>query len=292
MEGFERENRLGIPLDAPERNYRDDNHKPEMLCALTRFEALKGLRPLEEVMALMEDLGLSILRAELRRDGAENGGQKVRNLFTHLISLDKASKSRLVREVLRKVDRRTEQRREFYWMAELGRRYPDDIGVLSPIVLNLIALEPGQAVFLPAGELHAYLRGAGLEIMANSDNVLRGGLTTKHVDVDELLRVTRFQAEKPKIIEPEPIRGKVYVYNAPVEEFRLCRVAVQGSYSSPASGNVEILLCLEGEGEIQTLLDQEAPLPISTGVSVIVPSVGHPYKVTGQLDLWKATVPS
>ncbi len=290
-EGFERENRLGIPLDAPERNYRDKNHKPEMLCPLTRFEALKGFRPVEEMMALAHELGLEELKALMRDFETAPGEEGLKSFFTRLMKMDRESKARLVEAAVGKVQGRAEERREFYWMAELGCRYPGDIGVLSPLLLNLLVLQPGEAIFLPAGELHAYLRGTALEIMANSDNVLRGGLTTKHVDVDELLKITEFRTERAQIIQPRLGKGKEEIYHISAEEFCLSHLHIQKDYRSAARGNIEIFLCLEGEGEIRSTGNQEDPLALSRGVSLLVPAAAHPYEVSGQLDLWKATVP-
>ena len=290
-EGFERENKLGIPLDAPERNYRDNNHKPEMLCALTPFEALKGFRPVEEMLSLVKELDVKELLTRIRELKMAPCKEGLKSFFTWLMKMGRESKVRLVKQVVEKACGRIEERREFYWITELGRRYPGDIGVLSPILLNLIMLQPAEAVFLPAGELHAYLRGTGLEIMANSDNVLRGGLTSKHIDVEELLRITEFRSEKSEIIKPKANNVGEEIYNAPAEEFRLSRLIIRKTHRSPVIGNVEILLCLGGKGTIRALGDQKEALPLSRGVSILVPATCHPYEVSGQLELWKATVP-
>ncbi|MBW2026968.1 MAG: mannose-6-phosphate isomerase, class I [Deltaproteobacteria bacterium] len=174
IEGFTKENELGISLDAPYRNYRDDNHKPELLCALTPFEALKGFRPVGEALALMETIAvpeLSPLVDGLRNHPDMDG---LKRFFRILMKMGKSEQARMVSRVVERAKEKARERRELYWVMELGKKYPGDVGVLSPLFLNLIYLEPGQAMFLPAGELHAYLGGTGLEIMANSDNVLRG----------------------------------------------------------------------------------------------------------------------
>ncbi len=290
-EGFERENRIGIPLDSPVRNYRDDNHKPEMLCALTEFEALKGFRPVDEILYLLDQVGLPDLgdiSEELKNQPNEAGLER---FFSSLMRLDDSRRSRLVSWLIEKIARLSSDRREFYWVLELAKKYPGDIGIFSPLLLNLVELRPGQAIFLPAGQLHAYLRGTGLEIMANSDNVLRGGLTPKHIDVDELLRITDFNPSKPREILPLILDSGEEIYKSPVREFQLSRMRVKGRYNSRNVGPVEILLCLNGEGEIASPHPIDHVIKINKGMAVIVPSITHPYEIKGKLTLWKATVP-
>ncbi|HDM09867.1 MAG: mannose-6-phosphate isomerase, class I [Deltaproteobacteria bacterium] len=291
MEGFERENRLGIPLDAPERNYRDDNHKPEMLCALTPFEALKGFRSIDEIVQLMDELGDPGLGERLGQLKACPDATGLKAFFTSIMGMHMGEKEQVAGRVVELAATRTRERREFYWIGELGRKYPGDIGVLSPLLLNLVSLQPGEAIFLPAGELHAYLRGAGLEIMANSDNVLRGGLTAKHVDVDELLRITNFTPRLPSIIMPEE-GERSGVYHCPAQEFMLCRLDINGLYHSGGAGSVEILLCLEGKGKVCQGASEDTAVSFAKGDALLVPSMAHPYRVSGHAVLWKASVPS
>ena len=290
-EGFERENKLNIPLDSAVRNYRDDNHKPELLCALTPFEALKGFRPAEEILSLLRPVTPYALEGPLMELNRQADGNGLRLFFSTLMNLPSDKKAEVVTDLVRKVKARSSDRREFQWVMELANRYPGDIGVFSPLLLNLVVLEPGEAIFIPAGQLHAYLRGTGLEIMANSDNVLRGGLTPKHVDVDELMRITRFESVPMEKVKAEPFAGGEEVYVAPAREFQLSFIKVRGLYHSTDRGAVEILLCTRGEGELRRPGQTNTSIHVSKGMAVIVPSIDHPYEVKGELNLWKATVP-
>ncbi len=293
IEGFARENELGISLDAPHRNYRDENHKPELLCALTPFEALKGFRPVGEALALMETIAvpeLSPLVDGLRNHPDMDG---LKRFFRILMKMGKSEQARMVSRVVERAKEKARERRELYWVMELGKKYPGDVGVLSPLFLNLIYLEPGQAMFLPAGELHAYLGGTGLEIMANSDNVLRGGLTAKHVDVDELLKIVRFEPGRPEILHAQMVSEVEKVYRSPAEEFELSYIFLEEekTYYSAKEQRIEILLCLEDEVRITRLQPQEETLQLEKGDSVIVPACAHPYHIKGKGIIYKATVP-
>jgi len=293
IEGFAMENELGIPLDAPYRNYRDDNHKPELLCALTPFEALKGFRSIDDILDLMKRidvLELSPLVDGLRDRPNVNGLER---FFRMLMKMEKGVQARMVSRVVERAKEKARERRELYWMVELGKKYPEDVGVLSPLLLNFICLEPGQAIFLPAGELHAYLGGTGLEIMANSDNVLRGGLTAKHVDVDELLKIVRFEPGRPEILHAQMVSEVEKVYRAPAEEFELSYIFLEEekTYYSAKEQRIEILLCLEGEVRITRLQPQEETLQLEKGDSVIIPACAHPYHIKGKGIIYKATVP-
>ncbi|AHH21101.1 putative mannose-6-phosphate isomerase ManA [Nocardia nova SH22a] len=233
--GFDRENHARVPLDSPMRNYRDDSHKPELVVALDRFEALAGFRDPLRTVELLESLAVPELTpyAELLAAQPDAGG--LRTLFTTWITLPQTALATLLPKVLdgcvrylKQTDPESpRQPKEFAAEAqttlELAEGYPGDAGVLAALLLNRLTLEPGQGLFLDAGSLHAYLRGIGVEIMANSDNVLRGGLTPKHVDVPELLRVLDFEPLRLPIIEPEPVGPGSYRYRTPAPEFALRR---------------------------------------------------------------------
>jgi mannose-6-phosphate isomerase len=214
-EGFARENAAGIPLGAAHRNYRDDNHKPELIVALTEFRALKGFRTREEIAARLgpfDDLGA---------------------LFVDVMSWPKA-----------KVDEVATRSGDAI-VAELSKRYPGDPGTLAPLFLNAVTLSPGQALFLRDRELHSYLEGTGIEIMANSDNVLRGGLTPKHVDVPELERILSFAPGDTCVLDPIAMNGE-RTYETPAAEFVLSSIRVDGEWRPRVRDGVEILLCVEG----------------------------------------------
>jgi mannose-6-phosphate isomerase len=175
------------------------------------------------------------------------------------------------------------------WVAALGRRYPDDIGVLAPALLNLVRLAPGEAMFLPAGRLHAYLEGTGIEIMANSDNVLRGGLTAKHVDVPELLRVLRFEGGKPEVLRLGD--GPAERFDTPAAEFSLWVLRIDGArpWRSPAERRVEILLCTEGGGRLTVAGGRSTEF--ARGEALLVPAAAGTYRVEGRAVLYRAAMP-
>ncbi|MFE6926312.1 mannose-6-phosphate isomerase, class I [Nocardia sp. NPDC057663] len=256
--GFERENRTGVPLDSPLRNYRDDSHKPELVVALDRFEALAGFRDPHRTVALLRALdvpGLNIY-AELLAAQPDSAG--LRTLFTTWITLPPAALSTLLPTVLEGCVRYLSSKgtREFTaevrTALELAEVYPGDAGVLAALLLNRLTLEPGQALFLDAGNLHAYLRGVGVEIMANSDNVLRGGLTPKHVDVPELLRVLDFEPIELPVIEPVLGADGSVRYRTPAPEFALCRfdLSADAEPVALADAGPGIVLCTEGTVEL------------------------------------------
>ena len=205
-EGWERENALSIPLDSPERNYKDQNHKPEILCALTPFRAMCGFRTKPEILALLEVLEapgiLSLQNLLAGRDEAQGLELFLRGLF----GMGQGERAALTEHIRSRVPRLRRDLpsydAEWTLLDQFAEAYPGDPGIIAPLYLNVLDLDPGQAVFLPSGVLHAYVSGFGIELMANSDNVLRGGLTPKHVDVEELIRVLGFQAFRPNILSP------------------------------------------------------------------------------------------
>jgi len=256
-EGFARENAAGLPLDAPDRNYRDANHKPELICALTEFAALVGFREPARTVELLRALDVPELTAHAQLLAGEPGPDGLRALFTTWITLPQSVLDSLVPAVqdgaVRLVASGAGFRDEARTLLELSERYPGDAGVLAALLLNRVTLQPGQALYLPAGNLHAYLSGVGVELMANSDNVLRGGLTPKHVDVPELLRVLDFTAPPPPVAvgAPEPSAEDWVRYDTPAEEFLLRRweVTERAKCSVPGTG-ARILLCTAGSATV------------------------------------------
>lgn len=234
-EGFARENAAGIPLDAPERNYRDAAHKPEVVIALSRFEALAGFRDPAVTVDLLRALAVPELDSYLGLLAGQPDSQGLRALVTTWITLPQSALAELVPAVLAGCVRylksgETRFRGEARLALMLGERYPDDAGVLAALLLNRVVLEPGQALYLAAGNLHAYVSGAAVEVMANSDNVLRGGLTPKHVDVPELLRVLDFTPRAPSDLAPTTSSvGPEVVFATPAPEFRVSRVRLDGT---------------------------------------------------------------
>ena len=291
-QGFARENELGIPLDAPHRNYRDDNHKPEIICALTPFWALNGFRRIDDTLSLLEEARIpdleeivSFLRGHSNRDG-------LKKFFNHLMTTDSGKQDKIVEQAVNSAEKRTPDEPVWTWMIKLNDEYPGDIGVLSPLFLNLVCLEPQQAMYLPAGELHGYLEGVGIELMANSDNVLRGGLTPKHIDVEELLAVLHFTDGDLNILSPKNLTSGEAIYSTEAEEFVLSMIRIREAapFNSPRDRSVEIMMCTEGEVNVTDLSDGETTL-LTKGTSILVPAAVAQYSIEGDGILYKAAVP-
>jgi len=252
-EGFAREEEAGVAADAKDRLFKDDWPKPELLCALVESEALCGFRDPSRTYALVEQLGgeqTLELMAPLG-DTSLAVNERLERVFTAIMRLDDP------KPYVAEVAERAEALESHHAEGELGQladtvrlladHHPDDPGVLAAILMNRLVLQPGDAIFLDAGNLHAYLSGAGVEIMANSDNVMRGGLTSKHVDVDELTAVLDFNPIPGDTIPPEPVSDGVVRYPTPAPEFALWRLTPSGSTADvPETDAGRALLVVEG----------------------------------------------
>lgn len=256
-EGFRRENALGVPMESPIRNYKDGSHKPELVVALSRFEALAGFREPTRTVKLLRALAVDELEPYIGLLEGQPDSDGLRALFTTWITLPSTVLGTLLPAVLAGcityvAHHDAEFVTEIRTALELSEAYPGDAGVLAALLLNRVTLEPGQGLFLAAGNLHAYLHGLAVEIMANSDNVLRGGLTPKHVDVPELLRVLDFVGADIAVLDPAPSSGQSgsgrYEYVTPAPEFRLTRLEFDSNSTDLVveAGGPRILICTEG----------------------------------------------
>ncbi|SIK58738.1 Probable mannose-6-phosphate isomerase ManA [Mycobacteroides abscessus subsp. abscessus] len=295
-DGFAREEAAGVPLNSPVRNYRDRNHKPELVVALDRFEALAGFRDPDDTVDLFRALDVEALTPYVNLLAGQSDADGLRALFTTWITLPQPSLDVLVPAVLDGAVRylSSDDVRfvgEARTLLELGERYPADAGVLASLLLNRLTLEPGEGIYLPAGNLHAYLRGLAVEIMANSDNVLRGGLTPKHVDVPELLRVLDFSPASEAHLHVETVTdGAQTRYRTPAREFALSRFDLAaGEPTQVGIKGPRILLCTQGD---VTLDGSGAGLKVRAGQSVWVPADGGSVTLTGRSDarVFMATV--
>jgi mannose-6-phosphate isomerase len=265
-EGFTRENAAGIALGASQRNYKDENHKPEIGVALTEFWMLHGFRPLEQIAetlgsvvelkplmpAFGEQLGAAGHDHALRRD-------LLRALYSRVMTMDQAEVDALLNPLLARLAAGPVPPKHSadYWALRAAENFPlpdghRDRGIFSVYLLNLVHMLPGQGTFQPAGVLHAYLEGVNVELMANSDNVLRGGLTTKHVDVPELLRILTFEGGTPEILNGVRVSEQERVYRTPAQEFELTRIDIgpRGRYAGEAAYGPKMLLALSGHGMV------------------------------------------
>ncbi|MBY4128734.1 mannose-6-phosphate isomerase, class I [Rhodococcus fascians] len=288
-EGFARENAAGVPIDSPVRNYRDPNHKPELIVALGEFEALAGFRSPAETVELLDALAVSALGGYRTLLAAQPDASGLRTVFTSWITLPGQALDDILPAVAQGcIDYLSGPARtdgglfsaEARTLLELGESYPGDAGVLAALLLNRITLTAGQGLYLDAGNLHAYLRGTGVEIMANSDNVLRGGLTPKHVDVPELLRVLDFEPSDISPITPVDDDSSTYLYPTPAPEFALSRTALApgGTVHIDGSGP-RILLCTDGTVTASTDGGQSG-LTVPQGSSAWIPAADRAVTVT------------
>lgn len=278
--GYADEERRGVPRTAPERNYKDPHHKPELLCALTPFEGLCGFRAPDAAADTLAALGLDCLKPYVDLLRAHPGQAALREMLTAVLTADREEMAATVDEAAAACARLGGAHAPY---ADLARHFPGDPGVLAAMLLNQVSLQPGEALYLGAGMPHAYLRGLGVEIMAASDNVLRCGLTPKHIDVPELLRIVRFAPTTPAVLRPEASPEGEEVYDTPVHDFRLSRFAL-----APGTPGRDLTLPTP-----QILLSTEgAPtagdLTLTPGQSAFVPA-GEPVELRGPGTVFRAT---
>lgn len=288
QEGFVRETTAGIPLSSPERNYKDPFSKPEMIFAISpTFDALCGFRRLEETKELVAALA-----------AADDETTSVTALLTSLeLGLQPTVEwlagrgdgvQALVSAVVRLARIADGFPREFATVLDLEERYPGDPGIVISLLLNRVTLSAGQALYLPAGNIHAYLHGLGIELMASSDNVLRGGLTPKHVDVPELLRVLDFRVtEVPYLIPAEPQDG-VQVFSPAGAGFELVRLSsLEAMVFSWSLNGPALLLCTGGVWHVGGAVSDAQ---LSSGCSVYVTPDEGTLQISGEGELFLATV--
>ena len=259
--GFAREEAAGIALDDPFRIYRDPNPKPELICALTSFEALCGFRPVVASIELCEELRVESVAASLRGDGL---AATVRRLYRGELPLDPIVDACLDRH-----------RPEARLVTDLADQYPGDPSIGVTLLLNRVTLARGEAIYLGPGNLHAYLEGVGVEIMGASDNVVRGGLTPKHVDVEELLRVlviAPLPDPRTPAVEDTPGRWR---YDTPGTPFRLWRFEVAGAFEHTATGH-ELVLCTSGATD---LIDRGETVYLSPGERLELHGIATLFRV-------------
>ncbi|WP_030603761.1 mannose-6-phosphate isomerase, class I [Streptomyces fulvoviolaceus] len=280
-EGYEDEERRGIPVDVGHRNYKDANHKPELICALTEFDGLCGFRDPARAADLLDGLGVDTLKPYVDLLHAHPEDAALREVLTAVLTADREEMAHTVAEAAAACARLGG---EYAPYADIAHHYPGDPGVIAAMLLNHVRLQPGEALFLGAGIPHAYLNGLGVEIMANSDNVLRCGLTPKHVDVPELLRIVRFEAADPGVLRPEASPDGEEVYETPIDEFRLSRYVLPegAAVHDLTRATPQILLCTAGSvraGEHE----------LTPGQSVFV-AAGEEAELSGVGTAFRATV--
>ena len=275
-----------MPRDARERVYVDDWPKPEILCALTPFEVLAGLRPAEEAVEAIEGLGLPELKelvAGLRADPTPRG---VADALTRLLSWPGETRGgladRAVEAAAVDAGKGGPFAAAYGAMVRMSADHPGDIGLVCSLLMNHRVVEPGQALFMGAGGVHAYIKGVGIELMANSDNVIRAGLTPKHIDVPELVRVLDPEVEVPVLTARQAAPG-IEVFDTPVPEFRLSRLTVAdgATLTVPGDGGPRVLLCLEGEASVSCGTEPDGHFVLSRGQSGFLSAADTNVLLTG-----------
>ncbi|WP_404289577.1 mannose-6-phosphate isomerase, class I [Glutamicibacter arilaitensis] len=273
-ERFAKEDAAGVPREAAERNYKDDNHKPEMLYALTDFVALSGFRAPEEIIA---DLRRFLPRLSTTESAL------VEQLIASLQSPDPLGKALnfvltsstgindLVLTICGTItaDPVLQENVQFAELVRINEIYPADPGVLVALLLNLVFLKPGEAISLGAGNVHAYLRGLGIEVMANSDNVLRGGLTSKHIDVPELLEVTIADPSEAPLLQGSAVSEHSRLFQPAFDEFQLQVVETTAPQirTELKLHGASLVLCTAGEFSLETA---SQTLQVPRGGSVFI----------------------
>jgi len=285
QEGFNREESLGLSIKNPTRNYKDKNHKPEITCAISPFTLMAGFREPDAISVSLEEFVLiapplkEIIYPLLRALDSSSLSSFFRILHGF---------SRIEREYLCTFIREKNSVQggvitgdQWKLMKDFASQYPADTAILAPLFLNLLTLQPGQAVYIPSGVLHAYLDGFGVELMAASDNVLRGGLTPKHVDVSELMNILHFVPFIPQIITPPP-SAKWFCYNTPCNDFLLSVMKSQGEGCVfPEKGPA---ICLVTEGELRA--ENET---FKKGESFYFPQTDYAHLFSGEYSLFSAS---
>lgn len=294
QDGYAREDARGVALDDPRRSYRDRNHKPELVYALSTFEALVGFRAPRRTAEILRGLDHPVARQILKTVTADPSPTGVQEAFTHLVSEGSRPTPHEVAEIADEFRARlrtgSPSPRTDRAVDLLERAYPGDPGAVTAVLLNPVTLRPGEALFVPAGAVHAYLDGVAVEIMANSDNVLRAGLTSKHVDIPELLRAVDCVAAPPIRIAPEHVYDATDVYFVPVDDFELSVTRVSPSLTCrlPSVGP-RVVLCLEGAVRLRASSGDE--LELTAGRSAFVPAADGVLTITGEGRLVQASVP-
>lgn len=273
--GFARENAEGIAMDAPERNYKDPNHKPELVFALTPFLAMNAFREFSEIVSLLQPVAgahTAIAHFLEQPDAA-----RLSALFASLLNMQGEEKARAL-AILRAAVA-DQQGEPWQTIRVISEFYPDDSGLFSPLLLNVVKLKPGEAMFLFAETPHAYLQGTALEVMANSDNVLRAGLTPKYIDITELVANVKFEAKPAAELLTQPVKHAGELdFPIPVDDFAFSLHDLSAEPAVLAQQSAAILFCLEGEA---TVRKDARTLTLQPGESAFISAAESPVQVSG-----------
>ncbi|HVI46173.1 MAG TPA: mannose-6-phosphate isomerase, class I [Chitinophaga sp.] len=291
--GFARENEAGIPLNAPHRNYKDDNHKPEIMVALSEFWLLHGFLPEDKLQEVLTSVPEFVSLVSIYENEGYYG------LYKSVMEMPQALVNILLRPLTTRVISAYQANQlpksdPGFWAARAALNVPEgesniDRGIFSIYFFNIVQVQPGQAVFQDAGIPHAYLEGQNVELMANSDNVLRGGLTPKHIDVPELLKHTKFEAVHPNILQGDDAAGGLEkIYPTPAPDFAVSKINIRkGQIYEHTANAAEILILMSGDATI----NGSDTLTLHKGQSVFL-AYSETYQLSTEdhAELFKATV--
>lgn len=292
--GFEAEEAAGIPLNAPERTYRDPSHKPEMAYALTTFDTLVGFRPTAEILRVLSGIDTPLAQSLAVELSAAPGFSGIVRIVERLLTepITTAEITAVIAACRELVDVGIDVRRAYITAIEIAEHYPDDVGVIISLTLNRLTLQPGEAAFLGAGIIHAHLKGMCLEVMASSDNVLRAGLTTKPLNAEGLVKCLDRGMSRLARVNPEPFGLSTEVFNPDVREFALAvsqcsHIEPEGTILPPAKRR--IVVCTGGEVELINAAGER--LKVQRGASVYAGPEDGDIRVVGTGEVAQAYAP-
>ncbi|MFQ1005662.1 mannose-6-phosphate isomerase, class I [Gilliamella sp. CG22] len=278
QKAFEKENKLGIDLHSPNRNFKDPNHKPELLYALTPFKAMNSFRPIEQILSFFSQITIPIFNHELAQLQNNHHPKQLKHFFQFLLNLSPDQKLQAIHQLL--ACTRSFNQEPFLTIHTLVKDYPNDIGLFMPLILNVIELKPSQAMFLHAQTPHCYLSGTGFEVMANSDNVLRAGLTHKFIDIDALIANTNFSSidASELLINPLINHNKID-FPVPVNDFKFEIIQSDLQLRKEKVNSPQILFCANGA---ITLTTKHEVLTLNKGESVFIAYHAKYYSYSGK----------
>ncbi|MDD2229011.1 MAG: mannose-6-phosphate isomerase, class I [Candidatus Cloacimonetes bacterium] len=285
--GFALENSLGIALDDPKRCFKDANHKPELLCALTNFTALCGFRAFADIVSNIQAFHLEHIWKEFQAFSLSPNSATLKAFFQGIMTSDESKLHDAIDKIIHFKPHTDNSLAELQSVClNLIDNYRYDAGVIAPLLLNLIELKAFDAIYIEAGILHAYLNGAGLELMANSDNVIRGGLSPKFIDIDKLLALSSFQPHQVNWVSPIKQDNYKNSYKTPAKEFSLSIIELEGYYQLYSDNKPQIILCLHGT------FNCGGELVLSMGDAAFIDAAESSVVLNGKALLAVATLPS
>jgi mannose-6-phosphate isomerase len=302
LRGYRREERAGIMLDPAERSYIDSHHKPEFIVSMDRFEGMCGFRPIDDILRNIRVVAGENWLGYAGRLARYPSKMELALVFYNFLSLESAERGQVLKLARQRIDRLLENAKPesaeslaFGWIPRLMDAFPNDMGALAPLMLNCFDIGPGEGLFVAPGQPHAYFRGCALEIMANSDNEVRAGLTRKRKDLAEFMAVLDFSAAPLNVALPRcgdsDARGlgQLCAYDIDSEEFSLAVIRVNGAARRyPRKPAPEILLCIEGS--LQLGAASGGNFPLKRGAALFVEACEGAYELAGRGMLYRASV--